>query len=140
VTPEEFVERFKAGWREPQPEGFIRYFQALSHPDVVATQPLLPAAIGPDAYMRSFRNTFRIIKNAQVDVLGSSCTADTAYIESRLSGTIGGRQVSIEVCDRFVLRDDLIYRRHAFFDPTPIVVGILLRPWMLGAAIAGLRG
>jgi limonene-1,2-epoxide hydrolase len=140
MTPEDFVAVFIEGWTKAQPDGFIDHFRPLSHGEVVASQPLLPTAIGPDAYMRSFRNTFALLRNVRIEVLDSAWAGDTVFIESKLRATLGGRALTLEVCDRFVLRDGLIYRRHAYFDPTPIVIGLLLRPWMLRTAVRGLRG
>jgi limonene-1,2-epoxide hydrolase len=140
MTPEEFVELFIAGWTMPKPDGFIAHFGALSHPDVVATQPLLPTATGPDAYMRSFRNTFALMPDMRTEVLSSACADDTVFIESHATANIGGRRISFDVADRFVLRDGLIYRRQAYFDPTPIIIGVLLRPWVLPAVLRCLRG
>lgn len=140
MTPADFVEVFVTGWAQPKPDGFINYFGALSHPDVVATQPLLPTAIGPDAYMRSFHNTFGLLREMTAQVRSSATAADVVFIESLVSAKIGGRAVRFDVCDRFQLRDGLIYRRQAFFDPAPIVVGVLLRPWVLPAVARCLRG
>jgi hypothetical protein len=140
VEAEAFVELFVAGWRESKPDGFIDYFGRLSHPDVVASQPLLPTATGPDAYMRSFRNTFGLLKDMQAEVVNWSASGDTVYVESHCTAKVGGRAMRFDVIDRFVLRDDLIYRRHAYFDPTPIVVAVLLRPWVLPAVVRCMRG
>jgi hypothetical protein len=76
----------------------------------------------------------------QVEVVKSAWTDDTVFIASVVRGRIGGRPVRFEVTDRFVLRDGLIYRRQAYFDPTPIVTAVLRRPWVLPAVVRCLRG
>jgi ketosteroid isomerase-like protein len=140
MTPDEFVVAFVEGWTRSQPDGFIEFFRPLCHPEVIADQPLLPAAVGPEAYMASFRSTFALLRDMHPQVLTTACTEDTAFIESHVTATIGGRQVSFDVADRFELRDGLIYRRQAFFDPTPIIIGVLLRPRVLPTVIRGIRG
>jgi limonene-1,2-epoxide hydrolase len=138
MTPQEFVDAFVEGWTRSQPDEWIAYFEPLSHPEVIATQPILPAAVGVTAYMQSFRTTFALLKNVRVVVQRTACTDDAVFIESVLTAKIGGRSVRIEVTDRFVLRDGLIYRRQAFFDPTPIVIGVLLRPLVIPTVVRGL--
>jgi ketosteroid isomerase-like protein len=139
MTPQDFVERFVTGWEQPKPEGFLAYFRALSHPEVEASQPLLPTARGIEAYLRSFRNVFALMPDFHPEVVASAVSGDTVLIASRVSATLGGRRIGFDVCDRFVLRDGLIYRRYAYFDPTPIVVGLLLRPWLLPTALRAMR-
>jgi hypothetical protein len=56
-----------------------------------------------------------------------------------VTASLGGRRITFDVCDRFELRDGLIYRRQAYFDPTPIVVGVLIRPWLLPRVLRGMR-
>jgi limonene-1,2-epoxide hydrolase len=140
MTPEEFVTTFIDGWKLAQPDPWIEHFRSLSHPDVVATQPLIPTARGRDAYMRSFRNTFGLMKDVTVEVKAWGTNGDDVFIESVLGATMGGRRTSINVVDHFTLRDDLIYRRDVYFDPTPILVAVLLRPWVLLRVIRCLRG
>lgn len=140
MTPEEFVGEFIAGWSASKPDGFVQHFAAMSHPDVEASQPLLPTARGIDAYMRSFRNVFALMPDFHPEVVASATAGDTVFICSRVTATLGGRRIGFDVTDRFVLRDGLIYRRQAYFDPTPIVVGIALRPWLLPKVLRSLRG
>jgi ketosteroid isomerase-like protein len=135
MRPQDFVEAFVAGWDEPKPEGFVAYFRDLSHPEVEASQPLVPTVRGVDAYMSSFRKLFALMPDFHPEVITSAVTGDTVLIVSRVTATLGGRRIGFEVCDRFTLRDGLIYRRHAYFDPTPIVIGLLLRPWLLPRAV-----
>jgi ketosteroid isomerase-like protein len=139
MTPDGFVERFVAGWEQPKPDGFVAYFRELSHPEVEASQPLLPTVRGIEAYMRSFRDVFALMPDFHPEVVTSAVSGDTVLIVSRVTATLGGRRIGFDVCDRFQLRDGLIYRRHAYFDPTPIVIGLLLRPWLLPKAVRGLR-
>jgi limonene-1,2-epoxide hydrolase len=140
MTPEQFVAEFIAGWAKPVPEGFAKHFTAMSHQDVEARQPLLPTARGREAYMRSFRNVFALMPDFHPEVLTTAINGETVFIESHVTATLGGRRIGFDVCDRFELRDGLIYRRQAYFDPTPIVVGVLLRPWLLPRVLRGLRG
>jgi hypothetical protein len=140
MTPAEFVEIFEVGWKESKPDGFLAFFGRLSHPDVIATQPLLPTAVGPAAYMRSFENTFRLMPDMSAEVLGYGGSDDDVYVESMVRATVGGRPTEFHVVDHFQLRDQLIYRRDAFFNPQPIVISVLLRPWVLPAVARAMRG
>jgi ketosteroid isomerase-like protein len=140
MTPEEFIDEFVEGWTKPIPEGFVAHFGAMSHPDVEARQPLLPTARGREAYLQSFRNVFAVMPDFHPEVVTSAISGDTVFIASRVTATLGGRKIALDVCDRFELRDGLIYRRQAYFDPTPIVVGVLLRPWLLPRVLRGMRG
>jgi ketosteroid isomerase-like protein len=140
MTPAEFIPVFIEGWTRSQPEDWIDFFRPLVHPDVVVTQPMLPTAIGPEAYMNGFRNTFDLMRDMAVEVLSTAVSEDAVFIESRVSATIGGRRFSFDVADRFQFRDGLIYRRASYFDPMPIIVAVLLRPWVLPTVVRGFRG
>jgi ketosteroid isomerase-like protein len=134
-----FVEEFIAGWSQPKPEGFIDYFRQRSHPDVIAKAPLAADQHGVDAYMEGFRSLFVLMPDFTAVVQASSTTGDDVFIESHVTATLGGRRLSFDVVDHFVLRDGLIYRRTAYFDPAPIIIGILLRPWLIPKALAATR-
>ena len=139
MAPEDFVDRFVAAWAQPMPQGVLAAIRDLSHPDVEASQPMLPTVRGIEAYVRSFEDVFALMPDFHPEVVTSAVTGDTVLIVSRVAATMGGRRVGFDVCDRFILREGLIYRRHAYFDPTPIVVGLLLRPWLLPKAVRSMR-
>jgi limonene-1,2-epoxide hydrolase len=90
--------------------------------------------------MRSFRNVFALMPDFHPEVRSHAIAGETVFIASHVTATLGGRRIELDVCDRFELRDGLIYRRQAYFDPTPIVVGVLLRPWLLPRVLRSMRG
>jgi hypothetical protein len=50
------------------------------------------------------------------------------YIEARLSGTIGGRRVTWDSCDRFWFQDGLVKGRVTYFDPLDLLATVAGRP------------
>ena len=121
----DFVERFARWWSAPDPD---RLGELLAE-DVRLVQPIAPdtstLAEGADA----FRRLFRFLPDLRGVVHDSSVDGSLVYIHFTLSATYGGRSISWDAVDRFVLRDDgLATERVSFFDSQPLALQILLRP------------
>ena len=114
-----FVESFAAAWRAGA-LGFAD-FESLMQPDILLTQPLLPAAHGHEGFRAQFDALFTAIPDLRGDVLAWGETSDGVLIDLELHGTLGGRPVEAVTCDRIVLRDGLMAERHARMDPLPLV-------------------
>src|SRR5215510_2572249 len=121
-----FVDRFAAAWRAGR-DG-LRDFEPLVHPDVVLTQPMMPAGRGLDAFRAQFDAIFTAAPDLRGEVLAWGATADGVLIDLALRGTIGGRPVELITCDRIVLRDGRMLERHARMDPLPLVRATLGNP------------
>ena len=124
----EFVEFFDRGWRAGAGEHFFEHFLPRIHPDVLLTQPLAPPVRGKEQFRPGFEPIFRAIPDLHGEVTSWGETEDGVLVELELRGHIGGRPVKWTTIDRIVLEDGMIKERHARFDPTPLVVGMLLRP------------
>ncbi len=60
-----------------------------------------------------------------------SCSeGDLVYIEWRLIFPIGKRGVTLPAVDRFLLKDGLGHERRVFFDQMPLILAVLVRPWL----------
>jgi hypothetical protein len=124
----EFVDFFDRGWRIGAGPKFFDHFLPRIHPDVLLTQPLAPAVRGRDQFRAGFEPVFRAIPDLHGAVTSWGETADGVLVELPLSGHIGGRPVKWTTVDRIVLADGMIKERHANFDPTPLLIGLVLRP------------
>jgi limonene-1,2-epoxide hydrolase len=130
VDHEAFVELFAEGWRQPKPHSFVEHFRPHVHPDIVATQPLVHAVRGKDAFLESFRRIFAVLPDMSATVVRWAGHGDVVCIESRCSASIGSTVLNFSVCDVFVLREELIVERHSYFDPSSIMRAVLVRPWL----------
>ena len=130
----EFVDFFAAGWTAGAGERFFEHFGARMHPDVLMTQPMAPPARGLNEFRELFEPLFRAIP----DLLSWGETRDGVLIQLRLNGHLGGRPVEWTTVDRIVLEDGRIKERHAYFDPMPLVVAMLLRPQVSLRLLPGL--
>jgi SnoaL-like domain len=127
----DFVAWFAEGWRAPTYESFCRHFGPRIAADVRMAQPLQRPYRGHDAFLRSFATLFAIMPDVHARVLDWRGDERAVFIEFHLEGTVGGRQVRLFVCDRFTLDGEIVVARHSFFDPAPLLVAFLRRPWAL---------
>ena len=121
----DFVERFADWWRDPDPD---RLGELLSD-DVRLIQPLARDTHGlPDA-IAAFRRLFGFLPDLRGEVHDSAADGDLVFIHFTLTATYGGRPLSWDAVDRFVLRaDGLATERVSFFDSQPLAAQMLLRP------------
>ncbi len=124
----EFVDFFADGWRKGANGDFFGHFESRIHPDVLMTQPLAPPARGVRTFRPLFEPLFRAIPDLHGEVRSWGETDDGVLIELHLSGHLGGRPVAWTTVDRIVLEDGKIKERHAYFDATPLIKAMLLRP------------
>jgi len=126
----EFVEFFEAGWKfgAHDADGFFRHFGPRMHPNTALIQPIAPPARGPRALQQIFEPLFKAIPDLVGDLKRWGETADGVFIELTLHGHLGSKPVEWTVVDRIILEDGMIRERRSYFDPTPLLKAIALRP------------
>lgn len=146
LSPEQWVEQFKVGWRaEHGPKAFAEHFRPLLSPDIRLVQPQLPPTTGFAAFKESFvKPTFALIPDIHGEVERWVASEQTIFIELTLRGTVGRRQISFRACDRLSMRDGVAVERESYFDPGPLIAALLRTPraWppLIRVQIARLRG
>jgi len=132
-----FVEQFRALWAAPSVEGL----DALMHPDVCYTQPLLPAVIGRERTRRYWRRIFTLIPDLHLNIANWAVSADNAiYIEFQIKGTLGRTHLSLPAIDRYELDGAGRVRRRTLYCDSLPVARALLRPRGIAAVVrAGMR-
>lgn len=121
----DFVRRFAEYWKAPTPEGL----DAVLAERVRATAPMTPATYTLEEARRVFADLFELIDGLTAEVHRWGATADGVLIEFTLSGMAGGKPISWDVVDRFVLGEDgLATERVTYFDSAPIVLTAIRRP------------
>lgn len=135
LSAEQWVERFKAGWRAGEgPDAFAEHFRPMLAPDVRLVQPQLPPLEGFEAFKRSFvKPTFALIPDIHGKVERwvsdePGTERGTIYIELTLHGTIGRRAISFRACDRLSMRNGVAIERESYFDPAPLLSAVLRGP------------
>jgi hypothetical protein len=106
----------------------VSRLHALTHPEYHATVPQTPPAIGPQGLLDLFSRVYALLPDMRGEILAAHEFDEGVYIEVRLTGTLGGRPVSWEACDRFWFRDGLVAGRTTFLDPLPLFTAIATRP------------
>lgn len=135
-----FVEHFRTGWAGGAETLVPLFLPDLLDPDVVMTQPLLPAARGHDGFQAFFDTLFGAIPDLHGEVRAWRPTEDGVEIDFVLFGTLGGLPLELPTTDRIVLRDGRVLERHARTDPRALAAAILRRPRAaLGLVVASLR-
>ena len=126
----EFAEFFEAGWKfgAHDADGFFRHFGPRMHPNTALIQPIAPPARGPRALQQIFEPLFKAIPDLVGDLKRWGETADGVFIELTLHGHLGSKPVEWTVVDRIILEDGMIRERRSYFDPTPLLKAIALRP------------
>ena len=87
----EFVDRFESAWATSDPDRLA----ALLADDVVLIQPMMPVSVGKAAARESFARLLRMIPDLHVVVHEWAARDDVVLIEFTLTGTFGGREVSL---------------------------------------------
>lgn len=109
----DFVRRFVEYWSDPSVE---RLDTLLSDP-VRMIAPLTPTTETLEDGKRAFGAVLDAIPDLENEVRRWGPTADGVLIEFTLSGTIGGRPVSWDLVDRFLLdQEGLATERVSYFD------------------------
>ncbi|WP_280400898.1 nuclear transport factor 2 family protein [Nocardia carnea] len=122
---EDIVGAFAAGWADVD----SRAIEPFMTPDVELVQPFIPTCHGTGEWWAYVDRLQTFATGLRSEVLHWSGTADRLFIEHRLSATVGRRVVRITAVDSFELTGEgKIFRRVAYFDPSPLVVAVLLSP------------
>ncbi|MGW5109480.1 nuclear transport factor 2 family protein [Nocardia sp. NPDC004123] len=100
----------------------------VTHPDYVAVQPGTPPAVGPAGLLDFFARVYALAPDMRGEVLAANVFDGGVYIEVRLTGTVGGRPLTWDACDRFWFEDGLVRGRVTYLDPLPLFAAIALRP------------
>ena len=135
-----FAERFAAGWAAGGPvERFVAHFAPLCRPDALFVQPLAPPTRGRDGLRQLFGPLFEAMPDLRGEVLRWGPTDDGVIIELTLRGSLGGRPLEWTVADRVILRDGLVAERRSYFDPTPLLPALVMRPLAALRLMRGMR-
>jgi hypothetical protein len=135
LTAEQWVERFKLAWATTDgPAAFTEHFRSLLAPDVRLLGPQLPPLSGFEAFEQSFvEPMFSLIPDIHAEVerwatSDNGASDATIYLEVTLRGTIGRHPLSFRACDRLTLLDGIAIERESYFDPLPLLLGVLRSP------------
>jgi hypothetical protein len=121
----DFAGRFAEYWRAPTPERLDIVLAEQVH----LVTPMTPVTHTLDEGRRAFAGLFELIPDITGEVHRWGTTADGVLIEFTLSGTAGGKPISWDAVDRFVIGDDgLATERVSYFDSAPIALTAARRP------------
>ena len=117
-TLADFVDRFAAWWRAPDPDAL----PAILGPDVHLAAPLTEETHGLAAAQEGFRSLLAGIPDLTGEVHRWGPHPGGVFIEFTLSGTIGDRAVAVRAVDDFLVGEDgLASERISYFDPAPLL-------------------
>lgn len=121
----DFVERFVKYWKAPTLEGL----DALVAPQVRLVAPMMATTHTREEGKQAFADLFELIDGMTSEVHRWGATEDGVLIEFTISGTAGGRPISWDAVDRFVLdADGLATERISYFDSAPVALTVAGRP------------
>lgn len=131
-TAAAFVEQFRAVWTAPTPEDL----DALTHPDICLTQPLLPDVHGRQRADAYWRRVFTLVPDLHLDVINWAISADnTIYLEFHMKGTLGGKPFAVPAVDRYVLDSTGRVRHRVLYCDPLLIARAALRPRALTALL-----
>ena len=139
LTPQQFPERFAAGWSLPKPEPFLDYFLPLVAHDACSRQPLAADARGHAEIGDMFRRLFALLPDMVATPQHWAISGEMVFIESACAGTLGGRPFWFLVSDRFELSGGQIAARLSTFDCAAMVLALWARPRAWGGRPASAR-
>ena len=127
--PDHWVELIASAFGHGSYDGIVPLAQYV-HPEFVGKAPQSPDAIGREGWLDFFAQLYVLAPDLKGQVLRSAATpaGDGVYVELRLTGTLKGRKLAVDVCDYFTLRDGLVIARVTYFDPLPLLLAIVSRP------------
>jgi ketosteroid isomerase-like protein len=121
----DFARRFAEYWRAPTPEGLA----AVLAEGVRLVAPMTPTTHTLADGQQAFAALFELIEDLTAEVHRWGATSDGVLIEFTLSGIAGGKPISWDAVDRFVVGDDgLATERVSYFDSMPIALTAARRP------------
>jgi len=130
VTAREFVDLFDEGWRAPDgAKGLLEFFGPHLDPAVHMSGPLSPDCHGYAQVEEFFTLLFDVIPDLHGQVAGFEVVDDeVAHVSMALRGTIGRREVKLDLRDRLVVRDDRLVDRAAKGLPIGVTLAIVRTP------------
>jgi SnoaL-like domain len=121
----DFARRFAEYWKAPTPAGLSTVLAER----VRLVTPMMPTMDTLAEGQREFAALFESISNLTGEVHRWGATDDGVLIEFTLSGVAGGKPISWDAVDRFVVGEDgLATERVSYFDAMPIVLAAVRRP------------
>lgn len=125
VAAADFVSRFAEYWRAPTAAGL----DGVLAERVRLVAPMTPTTHTLEDGKRAFTALFELIDGLTAEVHRWGATDDGVLIEFTLSGIAGGRPISWDAVDRFVVGDDgLATERVSYFDSIPVALTAARRP------------
>jgi hypothetical protein len=122
---DDFAHRFAEYWKAPTPEGL----DTVLAERVRLIAPMTPATETLEDGRRAFADLLELIPDLTAEVRRWGPTPDGVLIEFTLSGTAGGRPISWDAVDRFVLGSDgRATERVSYFDSAPLLLAVVRRP------------
>jgi len=140
-TAADFVAFFEEIWRTgaTDPSRFFALLEARMTAETRLIQPLARTVRGPAGARELFTPVFDAIPDLRSAIHRSGPTEDGVLIEHTLSGTLAGKPLRWTATDRFILADDgRFLERRAYFDPLPLLLAMLSRPWVSLKLLPGL--
>jgi len=121
----DFVGRFSEYWKAPTPAGLDTVLAERTR--LVA--PMTPTAHTLEEGKRAFAALFELIEGMTAEVHRWGATEDGVLIEFTIRGLAGGKPISWDAVDRFVLGEDgLATERVSYFDSMPVALAAASRP------------
>jgi hypothetical protein len=121
----DFVRRFAEYWKAPTPAGLSTVLAER----VRLVTPMTPTTDTLAEGQREFAALFDSIADLTAEVHRWGVTEDGVLIEFTLSGVAGGKEISWDAVDRFVVGPDgLATERVSYFDSLPIAMTAARRP------------
>ena len=124
TAAERFVAMFEEFWAKPDPARLSE----LLRDDARLVQPLMPEARTAAEYQAQMARLLELIPDFSGRTRAWAAHDGVVLIQHTLGGTLGGRRIEWEVCDRITLVDGKVAERIAYFDSLPVVLAILRRP------------
>lgn len=114
----DFVARFTAFWRAPDPA----VLPTVLSDDVHLEAPATPTTDGMEAAREVFANLLAVLPDLHADVHRWGSHDEGVFIEFTLLATLGDRAVAVPAVDVFLVGDDgLGTQRISYFDPSPLL-------------------
>ncbi|MBA3673834.1 MAG: nuclear transport factor 2 family protein [Chitinophagaceae bacterium] len=121
---ETMLRQFAECWKQPSANRLGR----LLHEEVILKQPNHPTIHGRNEAESYFSSLLQFVPGLHGEVDGGISKDNILFIEWKMLFPIGTNVVVIKAVDKIIIKEDLIFERTAYFDPSKLIRATLKTP------------
>jgi len=133
-----------ARWRNAWAHGAVapcldEHASTIRDEHTLYIQPLFDAVTGEQGMRDVFDGIFALIPDLRAELDHWVAEQGLVFIEFTLTGTLGGKPISLRGVDRMYLDGEKLVARESYYDPLGLLIALLCRPRSWPRALRSMR-